>query len=126
MLNTPRSLFAEDDVDKTNDDRSQLISFVRHAYRIEAKRSLLEICLSQGEATTDEVQARVPLPRGVHPSNLGLAISELSSDGLIEMGGVTLTNRSAGRGRLIRRWHLKDAVAAQSWLSKASAQSEVL
>lgn len=85
-------------------------------YRRRVQRCLIELCLTHGPTTSDAVQKAVPLPDGIHPSNIGLAIHVLVRYGLIVASGVSPTTRPEGTGRLLRKWQIADAQAAARWL----------
>ncbi len=89
----------------------------REAYVTQGRRALLLALLERGEATADDVRAKVELPAGVSPKAFGAVPGQLARAGIIERAGFAKTTRPEAHARPVSLWRLRDANAARAWLS---------
>lgn len=78
---------------------------------------MVGLLLEHGEATIDDVRARLQLPAGGSPKWLGAATSGLRVAGIARHDGYTASIRPEAHARPVSRWVLADRVAAMAWLA---------
>ena len=81
------------------------------------QRSLLQLCLKNGQATIDEIRDQVPLPAGINPTVFGAVPRKLAKSKIIALAGYEASKRPESHGRPISVWRIADAFAALKWLA---------
>ncbi|MBU0637316.1 MAG: hypothetical protein KKB50_00480 [Planctomycetes bacterium] len=90
----------------------------RHALEVlRAKRVMVELLLTRGQATIDDVRAALELPAGGVYHWFGAVSTGLRAAGLIRRAGYLETTRPEAHGRPIGLWELTHADAARAWLA---------
>jgi hypothetical protein len=89
-----------------------------------ARRALLETLLESGEATADDIRAKVETPEGVDPRVFGSVPTPLAKAKIITRSGYTKTKRPNNHARTIMVWQLIDRSAALAWLAENPLPAE--
>jgi len=89
----------------------------RAVYIRQAQRALLLALLERGNATADDIRAKVKLPAGLNPKLFGAAPGPLARKGIIEPAGFRNTHRPEAHARTLRVWRLADRAKAEEWLA---------
>lgn len=81
------------------------------------QRLLLEILLSNGRATADDVRDRLEIPEGINPKFVGAIPGPLAKLCIIAPDGFEKSRRAIAHARPNRVWRLRDESKARHWLA---------
>jgi molybdopterin biosynthesis enzyme len=79
-------------------------------------RAAVRLALERGTITADDVRSVVPIPPGIRPVVVGVALRDAADAGILRRIGYRPSTRPVAHARPLTVWRLTDPAAAVAWL----------
>ena len=86
----------------------------------QARLEFVRVLLRRGEASTDDIRSKIPVPNGIDPRFFGSVPAVFARRKMIAGGVYVRGSRSVSHARAIQVWRLIDRQAACDWLDRNS------